>query len=48
MYWNFFMHYEWNDSKARRIHVVKILMTWFAAIAASTLPVILAVNALTF
>lgn len=42
------MYYEWNARKARGVYVGKILMAWLAAIAASALPIVMAVNALTF
>ncbi len=42
------MQYEWDARRARRIYAAKILGTWIAVIAASTLPVVMAVNALTF
>jgi hypothetical protein len=41
------VYYEWNATKARRVYIAKILITWAAAIAASGLPVLMAVNALT-
>lgn len=42
------MHYEWNAKKARRKYFLKILATWTAAVVLATLPVIMAVSALTF
>jgi hypothetical protein len=42
------VYYEWNARKARGVYVGKILIAWIAAIAASALPVVMAVNALTF
>ncbi|MBB4349469.1 hypothetical protein [Aliirhizobium cellulosilyticum] len=42
------MYYEWNARKARRVYVGKILIAWMAVIAASALPIVMAVNALTF
>lgn len=42
------MYYEWNAKKSRRVYLGKILIAWMAVIVASALPVVMAVNALTF
>lgn len=42
------VYYQLNATTARRIYIAKILLAWMAAIAASALPVLMAVNASTF
>ncbi|WP_262928033.1 hypothetical protein [Rhizobium wenxiniae] len=42
------MYYEWNARKARRVYIGTFLIAWMAVIAASALPIVMAVNALTF
>ncbi len=42
-----FMVYEWDERRAQRAYIMKILAAWMAAIVVAGLPVMMALNAMT-